>query len=48
LNGETGGRGGIGGGWLDVHLRQRFTARFCRLTRNNACADLHRLAELDD
>ena len=45
--GTGGGDGGSEGGWLDVPLRQRFTARFCRLTRNNACADLHRLAELD-
>ena len=43
--GEERGGGG-GGGRLEAHLRQRFTARFCRLTRNNACADLRRLAEL--
>jgi hypothetical protein len=46
-SGGNGGGGGGTGGWLEAHLRQRFTARFCRLTRNNACADLRRLAELD-
>ena len=26
-----------------AHLEAPLTARFCRLTRNNACNDLHRL-----